>query len=454
MSRWWQGRRLLALVFLVTLPLVTPRVRGADEIEYFSYLPSILFDHDLDFGDEYRWFYERDPQGLAGFKATFLDRREPLTGRPINFAPIGAAVLWSPFYLIAHGGVLLARALGGAVAADGMSTPYQAAAAFGSAVYALLGLLLTHDALLRQARLPEPAASWAPAALWVGTPLLYYTTLAPAFSHACSLLAVSLLLWLWLRARRDAGWRDWALVGLAGGLCALVREQDLLFLAVPAADLAWRTARTRAWTGGLARAAAMAAAAVMTFTPQLLAYRSINGSWGPSTLVRRKMDYLSPHLLGVLLDPGHGLFVWAPLLVLATAGLALGLRRRDARWTLMLAAFLLQAWINGAVESWTQAGAFGSRRFIGVTPAFAWGLGLLLASARPRLGSAAVAAGLAVFAWWNLSLMVQFGLRLMDRQGLRWPEVALAQVRDVPPRLGRATWLFFTDRERLAREGL
>jgi hypothetical protein len=453
LSRWLEGRPLLVLVFLLTLPLVTPRVRGADEIEYFSYLPSIVFDRDLDFADEYQWFYERDPRGLEGFRATFLERHEPLTGRSINFAPLGSALLWSPFYLIAHAGVRVAGALGAGGTADGLSLPYQAAVSLGSALYALLGLLLTHDMLRRHAGLPEPAASWAPAALWLGTPLLYYTTLAPAFSHACSLFAVSLLLWRWLRARAGESWIAWALVGLAGGLCALVREQDLLFLAVPAADLAWSTARRRDARTAVVRGAAMAAGAALAFLPQLFAYRAINGSWGPSTLVRRKMDYLSPHFVGVLLDPAHGLFPWAPLLLLAAAGLLFGLSRRDARWTLMLVAFLLQAWINGAVESWTQAGAFGSRRFIAATPAFAWGLGLVLASARPRVGNALLAAGLAVFAWWNASLMVQFGLRLMDRQRLRWPEVAVNQVRAVPPRMGRAAWLFFTDRERLAREG-
>ena len=36
------------------------------------------------------------PQGLAGFKATFLDRREPPPGGHINFAPLGSALLWSP----------------------------------------------------------------------------------------------------------------------------------------------------------------------------------------------------------------------------------------------------------------------------------------------------------------------------------------------------------------------
>ncbi|PYQ00874.1 MAG: hypothetical protein DMF82_20880, partial [Acidobacteria bacterium] len=84
---WWAGRRALVLLFVLTLPLVTPKIRGADEIEYFSYLRSLVFDHDVEFGNEYERFYAADPRGLAGFKSTFLDRRETDTGRHINFAP-------------------------------------------------------------------------------------------------------------------------------------------------------------------------------------------------------------------------------------------------------------------------------------------------------------------------------------------------------------------------------
>ena len=89
-----------------------------------------------------------------------------------------------------------------------------------------------------------------------------------------------------------------------------------------------------------------------------------------------------------------------------------------------------------------------------MTVVFAWGLALLVERLLPRTGRVPVAAGLALFAWWNVSLMVQFGLRLMDRQRLEWPRVAANQVAAVPPRLLRVATLFFTDRERLVREGL
>jgi len=447
------GRRLLVVLFLVTLPLVTPRIRGADEIEYFSYLRSAVFDRDLEFGNEYRHFYDADPEALQGFKRTFLDLREPRTGRHINFAPLGSGLLWSPFYLLAHLGVLAARSAGVEVAADGFSWPYVAAVCYASALYCFLGLLLIHDALRRHG-CREPAASWSVAAVWLATPVLYYMALAPAFSHACSVFTVSLLLWLALRVReRGLGrWRDWVCVGGVGGLAGLVREQDALFLVAPAVWLVIETVRHRAWMAGVARAGALAVAAALVFCPQLLAYRAINGSFGPSRLVARKMTFTSPHFFEVLLDPGHGLLLWSPVLALALVGLFLGWRSRPGTVAVLALALGLQVWINGSVESWSQAGAFGARRFVSATPVFAWGLAAVLALVLPRLGRGVGAATLALFVWWNLSLMVQFGLKLMDRQALEWPQVAVNQITEVPPRLGRAAWLFFSDRESLVRE--
>ena len=455
MRRLRSGRGLLIVLFLVTLPLVTPRIRGADEIECFSYLRSAVFDRDLDFEDEYRWFHARDPEGLRGFKATFLDRREPATGRPINFAPVGAALLWSPFYLLAHVAVMAARALGAGLPADGFSWPYAAAACFASALYGFLGLLLVHDALVRFGGFADATAALAVAALWLGTPVLYYMTVAPAFSHAASLFAVALVLWLWLRARArpDASLLEWAAVGAAAGLAGLVREQDMMFLAVPVADLAWRVVGGMERGRNSTRLAVLAASAAVAIVPQLLAYRAVKGSFGPSHLVARKMSYGSPHFLQVLFDPGHGLFAWSPLILVATAGLVFAATRRaPVPVGLLAGGLLLQVWINGSVESWTQAGAFGSRRFVSSTAVFAWGLAAVVSAAQPRLGRAAVAIGLAVCVWWNVSLMVQFALKLMDRQGLEWPRVAENQVLAVPPRLGRAAWLFLTDRERLVEE--
>ncbi|HEX9365280.1 MAG TPA: hypothetical protein VF921_01565, partial [Vicinamibacterales bacterium] len=127
---------LLVLLFLLSLPAVTPRIYSSDEIQYFAYLRSLWFDHDLSFENEYQYFYDRGIAKSEGFHETFLERTTE-TGRRINFGTIGCAILWSPFYLA---GDVAARATGAPV--DGFSKPYLAAVAYGSAVYGFLALVL------------------------------------------------------------------------------------------------------------------------------------------------------------------------------------------------------------------------------------------------------------------------------------------------------------------------
>ena len=133
MRRPWP---LLACLFLLSLPAVTPRLYSSDEVQYFAYLRSLWFDHDLSFDNEYRHFYDNGVARNAGFHETFLERATD-TGRRINFGTLGCAILWAPFYAA---GDAIARASGAPV--DGYSKPYIAAVAYGSACYGFMAVLL------------------------------------------------------------------------------------------------------------------------------------------------------------------------------------------------------------------------------------------------------------------------------------------------------------------------
>lgn len=428
---------------VVTLALVSTKIRGADEIEYYSHLRSAFFDRDLDFTNEYEHFYSKNSQGLAAFKETFLDRREPKTGRPINFAPIGSAMVWSPFFLAAHtlvtNGVLKGPA-------DGFSPAYTGAVAYGSSLLAIVGFGIVFVTLKRYLGVTEGLALTAVLAVWFGTPALYYMTVAPAFAHAPSIFAVSLLFHLWLRARDKDSVFAWVLMGFGAGLAMLIREQAVLFLIAPGLDLGLRLAKGDV-KRSLERGVAVLGATFLAFIPQLLAYQALNGSFGPTQLVQRKMDFGSPHFVDVLVSPGHGLLLWTPLLIVALLGLARSTVRLGAVGVFVTLALVAQIYINGSVLSWHQAGAFGSRRFVDSTVLFVIGFAFGLMAVRTRTQKIIVALAI----WWNVSLMVQFGLKLMDRQRLDWPGVAVRQVTEVPKRILNTAKLYFTDPDALVR---
>jgi hypothetical protein len=383
-----RGLLVLIALYLLTLPLVTHDLRAADEIEYFAYLRSAAFDRDLDFLNEYSYFYNRFPAKYScvpppgqtdckSFKSTFIDT-VTATGKRPNFGPIGTAVLWSPFYLGGHLVAVVMRALGSDVALDGYSKPYIRAITLGSAIYALLGLLLAYR--LCRTLVSERAAFWGTLAIWLGTPVIFYSHLAPGYSHAASLFAVSLFLFLWMRWRDTLTIPRAIAIGVVGGLIAMIREQDALFLMVPAlyAGLGLIPLLRRAdWRGilrSIVTVGTLGLAAIVTFIPQLLTYQVLNGEPRPNTDVSDKMNLVPPHFWDVMLDPAHALPYWSPIVVLAVVGLAL-LTWRDPRLGLaLLVGFVVTWYINGAINTWTTAGSFGARRFLNCTPIFVVGL--------------------------------------------------------------------------------
>ena len=105
---------LLVLLFGASLPAVTTRLYSSDEVQYFAYLRSLWFDQDVSFENEYRHFYDRGIAQSQGFHEAFLERTTP-AGRRINFATIGSAILWAPFYGVADAITRLRAAAGSSV---------------------------------------------------------------------------------------------------------------------------------------------------------------------------------------------------------------------------------------------------------------------------------------------------------------------------------------------------
>lgn len=448
-------RRILAvaLLALLTLPAVTPRIYASDEVEYFAFLRSLTFDHDLSFENEYRHFADAGAGG-AGFTETFLGDRYTHAGRRLNFATIGPAILWAPFYAAGH---LAAGILG--APQDGYSQPYITAVALGSLVYGWLALLLA----------AAMAERWfgrglgAALAVLAGSPLLFYMYVAPPFSHACATFAVTVCLWTWLRVRETWTLGGVVWLGLTVGLMATMRDQAGLFAIAPALDFGRWALTRRDWRRAAGLVIAGTVATLVAYSPQLFASRAINGYFGPDKSIANKMSWSSPHAVGVLFDLEHGWLWWTPLALLSLVGLAavasghirsrLGGGLADGRWVAicMVAAAVLQIYINGAVESWTVAGSFGQRRFVELTPLLVIGLAALasLSSTRARRLVWTVTA---VCIWWNVGLLLQFGTHRMDRQKLTLKDNARQTFVELPIEAPSLAWRYLTDRSSFYRQ--
>ncbi len=463
---WWHEWGALCIVAVLALPLFTPRVYGADEIKYFAALRSVYFDRDLHYANEYAHFIGRDPVAHAGLRP-YMEGETP-TGYRLNDAPIGTAVLWSPFYVAADIGVAAARSLGAAVPRDGYAWPYVWAVCLGSLFWGTAGMFLAYR--LCRAYASRTASLWGVVAIWFASPVVFYLYITPAMAHANSMFAVTLFLLLWQRGRVDRAARGWVILGAAAGLMILVRELNWLLLLVLAVDETQGILHVvQSADGQRVRGAPLVRAAVVEWwrrsvgylcfavalgivvAPQLYVYQTLNGTFGPTPFVVEKFSLLPRYAFAVLFSGFHGLFSWHPVTLVAVLGLAALWRRAPWVAAALVVFVAAQVLVIGSYETWWGGASFGARRFINCTAIFSLGLAVGFGTLRGRIRHLAAAA-IAGLVLWNAGLAVQYSVGLIPRDApVSIGRIARNQVFEVPPRIAQIAWRFAFDRSSLYR---
>ncbi len=346
----------LAAMLVPTYVNHARRLDLGDSIHYYTYLRSLLFDHDLDLANDYTL--------LGWYSQT-------------NVLPVGAPMLWSPLVVLVHVGREGARIFG-LGPPTGTEPLYQAAVCQATLLYGTAGLFLLMHTLRKW--VGPAAAFWATVLAWVGSPVRFYLSVLPGLAHGVEFFAAVLVLRAYLSLREHPDPRRALKAGAACGLVFLARSQDGLLLGLPGIELAWR------WLGGpgrkryaLATLALVAAFAVVAL-PQVAVWQAMFGT--PLLVPHERLhgaDFLhreNPQLLGTLISPRGGLFTSYPVMLLAVVGL-LVLAFRDPRYVLAALPVLLAGWyVNAIVFDWYQV-----RRFTGVVPLLAPGLAVALVPA-------------------------------------------------------------------------
>jgi hypothetical protein len=394
------------IVYLASIPL--PRVDGmligSDGIGYYMYVRSLVIDHDLDFANEYA---KLSPD-------VDVTKLITPTGLITNQFAVGPAILWAPFFIVAHFIVLGLNSAGLPVVADGYSYVYQAAVSLGSIVYGFLGALLMYQ-IVKQFY-PRTALA-AVIMIWLATNFVYYQIVEPSMSHMPSLFAVALLMYIWIRSRPVTSLWNCLAIGFAGGLVGIVRQPDATLLSLPIIYCLLH--REESWLK-VKRVAVVLTGFFMVFWIQMVTWRVLNGSPFLSGYFHdsaQGFSWLSPHLVEVLFSTEHGLFLWHPILLLATVGLAyfIGLDRKLS--FLFIGGVLLQVYLVASWSSWSQGDAFGGRMFMASLPIFAVGLGAFLQwvlEKQATLTMWLVSSGLIL---WNALFLIQYRLGFISMSG-------------------------------------
>ena len=392
---------LLALALLVGILFSHEHRITSDGIDHYVYLRSVAVDHDLDLANDYALV---SPRGEAELKKTPIRR----TG---NAHPVGPALAWAPFYLAAD---LLTRLA--ARPADGLGGFYDDAVALAGLFYGWLGLVVLYRTASREAG--RGPAFVATLGIGFGTFLYFYLCFAPTMAHAPAFAAAALFVDLWLRPL-PRGARRGALLGAACGLVALMRWADVLIGLLWVVSLLPSVLARARWRRFAAETLAFAGAAFAVFSPQMLAWKLLYGSW---LTIPQGEGFVAGATAwaGVLFSPRHGLFSWSPLLYLGAAGLLTWVRRAPLRLAATVVFFLCLARVNAGVADWWGGAAFGGRRFDALLPLFGLGLAFAVAWLGVRAARRPLAVGAAVvsaFALWNTLLASHYASGAWDYAG-------------------------------------
>ena len=403
-------RRLLAaLTAVVCLShvvgiLMTSGLNGrmiqGDANGYFAYLPSVVLDGDLDLRNQFERL--RPERGDRPFGGTDSDAANPFS--------VGSAILWLPGYLV---GCVLDWALwmlGASVRPIGCGP----GAALGAAAWCIVLTGLGADATRRlvQQTIGVEYGLSSTVMIWLGTPALYYTLIAPLYSHAIAWFAVSLMIWsAWVASQRESGWARWGAVGLLSGLVLAIRQQDAPTLLIPLSLLVVSARSAQGRGRGAGAFMAWTVGALLGVLPQAVTSLWINGSLLPIGDVTLSTPTLS-NVAAILLSTGYqGWISWTPIVLPSILGLGLLARRSNPRDVRVLAIAGLAAIVAmvaiDVLHPFGAGAAFGGRRYVSTAPLLTLGLAAILALPVRRV-SPRWKLALPALMVWNLWLLASY----------------------------------------------
>ena len=337
---------LLAVFSVQWLLLFSLRAPTWDAVSYYVYARSAVFDHDLEFANDYQLSY---PTAGEDFASKELDQIQTVTGYVQNIFAVGTSVLWLPWLALLRLAAVFNWAPGVAsTAMTGYEPFFVANISMLSVLFGFLAYLISY--LVTESVTSRMIALAATITLMFATPLLYYQFREPMYSHTASAMVVALVVLFWWRQLQAEQFGFWQGLGLGAliGLAGLVRWQNLAYLALPAVSITmwWfslpRDERNHTWLEVAVYLLLVAAGALLAFALQMIVWRVLYGSFITIPQGSGFMDWRAPYLNPLLFSTFRGLLPWMPVFFLSLVGLlALSRRSPQLAWPLLIMLLLV-----------------------------------------------------------------------------------------------------------------
>lgn len=324
----------------------------SDIVWYYSFLPAQFVYHDitLKFKDDIsieqpKIWAEKLENGNYRIKTT-----------------IGAAILYSPFFFVAH---ILAEPLG--YPASGYSDPYEIALLASSLFYVLLGLFFLRKLLLRYFN--ESVTAITLLVLTLGTNFIWFATLMAPMPHVYSFALITIFVYYTIKWHEQIHWKYSLILGITGGLFVLIRPTNviiaLFFILFQVNNFAGLKSKVQLFLPHFSQILLIILVAFMMLLPQFFYWKMVSGSWiYYSYGEKESFFFLNPQILNGLFSYRKGWILYSPVVAFGLIGIFFLRNHLKDFFVPILLFTLLNLYIIFSWWCWWYGGDIGQRSFI------------------------------------------------------------------------------------------
>lgn len=371
---------LLCTAVIIVRSIETPtRMLTWDVFGYYLYLPANFIYDDPGLKDQ-QWIddiMEKYQPSPTLYQLVYLDNGTKL----IKYSA-GNAVLYSPFFFIAH---WLAPVIG--YPADGFSLPYQVILSIGGIMWAILGIFLLRKLLLFY--FSDSITALILILVVAGTNYLHLVSIdGTLLTHNYLFTLYTLMVILTIRYHNDPSAKKALFLGITAGFISLIRPSEAVCFLIP---LFWQTGTRQALANKISmirkfpfHPIIMLVSALLIGFIQFYYWRSLTGEWiyySYSNNPGEGFRFFPPYIMEFLFSFRKGWFVYTPIMLGAMVGMVWMFKRFRENLPAILIFFIIDLWI---VSSWTAwwygGGSFSSRSLVPAYALLAIPLGYLVQS--------------------------------------------------------------------------
>jgi len=321
-----------------------------DVISYYAYLPATFIFNDLTFD-----FATKLP---ADFEGKIWLQTSP-SGKPILRMTMGMAMLWIPFFLIAHA---MAHILG--VSTLGYSWPYSLSIFIATLFYLFVGLYFLRKILLRY--FSDVTVAVVLILVVLATNLMYYVISEPGMTHVYNFGLINVFIYISFKWLDKPNLKYSVILGLLAGIIVLIRPVNIIVLLFPA--LIGISSFSGFWEriqNNWKLILIAGIAAFLVIVPQLLYWKLQAGHFiFNSYMDQGKFYFLKPQIINGLFSYRKGWLLYTPVMFFAFFGF-LWLKKYTANLVLPILVFLaINIYVVYSWWCWWYGGCFGSRPMI------------------------------------------------------------------------------------------